>query len=127
MSWYARLPRRLESSIMKISTIALVSVLVLGSAGLANAEPSLFARAPIEAWHGQHFTIIRLDQFEPYDSFRVAVETSVEAYPEDVAAMQDSIRANRSLATALRSHGVQLVNVVAIKQGFDGNLVFYLR
>lgn len=112
---------------IKISTVALVSVLVLGSAGLAHAEPALFARAPIHAWHGQHFTIIRLDQFEPYDSFRVAVENSVETNPGDVAAMQDAIRDNRSLAGALRARQVQLRNVVAIKQGFDGNLVFYLR
>lgn len=111
----------------KFATAALLSALALGFAAPVSAQPAFFARAPIQEWHGQHFTIIRLDQLERYDSTRVMLENSASSYPDKVAALQGSIRENRALADALQQQGVQINNVDAIQQGFNGGLVFYLR
>jgi len=113
---------------MKISTITLLSCLALALAAPASdAEPAFFARAPIHAWHGQHFTVVRIDQMDRFDRLRAMLENWTSSFPDEVERLQDGIRQNKALASALRARGVQIVNVVAIQQGFSGNLVFYLR
>jgi hypothetical protein len=92
-----------------------------------QAEPAFFARAPIHAWHGQHFTVIRIDSLDRFDGLRAMLENWIGSFPGQVDALQEAIRANRPLAAALRSRGVQIVNVAAIQQGFNGGLIFYLR
>lgn len=112
----------------KISTIALLSALALAlAAPVANAEPAFFARAPIHEWHGQRFNVIRIDQMERFDGLRAMLENWTSSFPDEVVALQNAIRQNGPLARALGARGVQIVNVVAIQQGFNGNLIFYLR
>jgi hypothetical protein len=112
---------------MRISTLALLSVLAVGSAVPASAEPAFFARAPVHAWHGEHFTIVRIDQLDRFDGLRAMLESWIGTYPDDVAALQVAILQNKPLASALRARNVQINNIGAIQQGFNGNLVFYLR
>lgn len=112
----------------KTSTITLLSALALAlAAPVADAEPAFFARTPIHAWQGQHFSVIRIDQMDRFDGLRAMLENWTSSFPDQVEALQAGIRQNRALADALRARGVQIVNVVAIQQGFNGNLVFYLR
>jgi hypothetical protein len=93
----------------------------------AQAEPAFFARAPIHAWHGQRFTVIRIDSLDRFDGLRAMLENWIGSFPDQVDALQQAIRGNRPLAAALQSHGVNIRNVAAIQQGFNGNLIFYLR
>jgi hypothetical protein len=97
------------------------------AAPMAHAEPAFFARAPIQAWHGQRFTIIRIDTLDRFDGLRAMLENWIGSFPDQVDALQAAIRANRALSGALRSRGVQIGNVAAIQQGFNGGLIFYLR
>lgn len=97
------------------------------AAPASEAEPAFFARAPIHAWHGQRFTVIRIDLLDRFDGLRAMLENWIGSFPDEVEALQQAIRANRSLASALQSRGVNIRNVAAIQQSFSGGLVFYLR
>lgn len=113
---------------MGIKIIGLFCALgLLLPAPALRAEPAFFARAPIEAWHGQRFTVMRIDALDRFDGLRSMLESWIGTYPDEVRALQAAIRANRPLAAALRSRSVQINNIAAIKQGFNGNLIFYLR
>ena len=83
--------------------------------------------APVQAWHGQRFTVIRIDSLDEFDGFRGMLENWTSSFPDQVERLQAAIRGNHALAAALRAKGVQIRNVVAIQQGFNGGLVFYLR
>ncbi len=115
----------------RIGLVGLLSALALSltisTPPAAEHESAFFARAPIHAWHGQHFTVIRIDSLNEFDGFRGMLENWTSSFPDQVEALQAAILANRPLAAALRAKGVQIRNVVAIQQGFNGNLVFYLR
>lgn len=116
----------------RIGTIGLLSAiialpLVTLPAAAAERESSFFARAPIEAWHGQRFTVIRISSINEFDGFRGMLENWTSSFPDQVEGLQAAIRGNRPLASALQAKGVQIRNVVAIQQGFNGGLVFYLR
>jgi hypothetical protein len=119
-------------SIMKrIGLIGLLSAFALSFTPLplpaAERESAFFARAPIHAWHGQRFTVIRIDSLDEFDGFRGMLENWTSSFPDQVERLQAAIRGNHALAAALRAKGVQIRNVVAIQQGFNGGLVFYLR
>jgi hypothetical protein len=119
-------------SIMKrIGLIGLLSALALSltisTLPAEERESAFFARAPVHAWHGQRFTVIRIDSLNEFDGFRGMLENWTSSFPDQVEALQAAILANRPLAAALRAKGVQIRNVVAIQQGFNGGLVFYLR
>jgi hypothetical protein len=51
----------------------------------------------------------------------------IDANPDQVEALQNSIEENGELAAELRARSVQLNNVVAIQQAMNGNLIVYLR
>jgi hypothetical protein len=97
------------------------------SLNAGQRESAFFAQAPIHAWHGERFTIIRIDSLNEFDGLRAMLENWMATYPDQLAGMQAAILANRPLASALRAKHVQINNVGAIQQAFNGNLVFYLR
>jgi hypothetical protein len=120
----------------------LVAAAILGLVTVAStiAAPPMpaFAQAPgnsryfpeqaIRDWDGQRFTVKRIDQLGGRISEeRERIYAWVHAYPETVDTLQHAVMQNRALASALRSRSVQLRNVVAIQQAFNGNLIVFLR
>ena len=101
--------------------------LVATSLPAGQREIGFFAQTPIHAWHGQRFTVIRIDSINEFDGFRGMLENWIGTYPDQVEALQGAIRANGALAAALRSQHVQINNIAATQQAFNGNLIFYLR
>ena len=99
----------------------------------AAAQASTFANSryyPEEAildWSGERFTIMRIDFFEPTSDERLRLESWIDANPDRIEALQNSIEENGELAAALRARSVQLNNVVAIQRAMNGNLIVYLR
>lgn len=115
----------------RITIVGLITALALSLAALSlpaqAGDTGFFAREPIHAWHGQRFTVIRITEFDEFDGFRAMLENWSSSFPDRVQALQDAIRANRPLAAALKARGVQIRNIAATQQGFNGNLIFYLR
>jgi hypothetical protein len=120
----------------------LVAAAILGLVtvtGTITATPTAaYAQAPgnsryfpeqaILEWSGQRFTVKRIDQLGGRISEeRERIYAWVDAYPEIVEALQRAVIQNRAFAAALRARSVQLNNVVAIQQAFNGNLVIFLR
>lgn len=95
----------------------------------AAAESSLryFPQAAIMEWSGEHYTIIRIDSLRYDSEERIQLNNWMDAYPDQIEALQDTIVANGGFAAALRSRGVQLNNVAAVQQAFSGNLIVFLR
>lgn len=87
-----------------------------------------FPEQAILEWSGERFTIKRIDQLGGRISEeRERLYAWVDAYPDLVEALQHAVIRNRAFAAALRARSVQLNNVVAIQQAFNGNLVIFLR
>ena len=114
----------------------LVLVALTGTVSIASVSAQAqelshsryFPEQAILDWSGERFTIKRIDQLGGRISDeRERLYAWVDAYPDRVAALQDTVIQNRALATALRARSVQLNNVVAIEQTFSGNLVIFLR
>jgi hypothetical protein len=78
-------------------------------------------------WSGERFTIIRIDSFEPTSDERLRLESWMEANPDQIDALQNSIEENSEFAAALRARSVQLNNVVAVQRALSGNLIVFLR
>ncbi|UVC10197.1 hypothetical protein IHQ71_06210 [Rhizobium sp. TH2] len=94
--------------------------------GLSNSR--YFPEQAILDWSGQRFTVKRIDALGGRISEeRERIYAWVDAYPDLVQALQRAVIENRALASALRARSVQLRNVVAIQQAFNGNLVIFLR
>jgi hypothetical protein len=99
----------------------------------AVAEANTFGNSryyPEEAiidWSGERFTIIRIDSFEPTSDERLRLESWIDANPDQIDALQNSIEENGEFAAALRARSVQLNNVVAVQQAMSGNLIVFLR
>jgi hypothetical protein len=113
--------------IRPILVSALVALAILAASVPARAEPAFFARAPVAAWHGGRFNVVEIASLNRFDATRAMIENWTSSFPDDVEALQRAIRANRPLAAALRARGVQIGNVVALQQAFNGALIFYLR
>jgi hypothetical protein len=113
----------------KIRTIGLLLALgvSLVAASVQAGGGGFAAQAPVRAWQGQRFSVMTIDSLEQYESLRSRLESWAGSHPAEIAALQGAIRANRSLSAALRSRNVQINNVVAVEQAFNGALVFYLR
>jgi hypothetical protein len=115
----------------RIRIAGLLTTLALSIAALSTPtqarDASFFAREPVHAWHGQHFTIVRIDSLDRFDGLRAMLENWTSSFPDQMQALQAAIHGNRPLAAALQARGVQIGNIAAIQQGFDGNLIFYLR
>jgi hypothetical protein len=87
-----------------------------------------FPEQAILDWNGERFTVKRIDALGGRISEeRERIYAWVDAYPEIVEALQRAVIQNRAFAAALRARSVQLNNVVAIQQAFNGNLVIFLR
>jgi hypothetical protein len=110
-----------------LNAIGILVALGLSAASLpATAEPAYFARAPVQAWDGGRFNIVRISTLNRFDAQRAMIENWTSTFPDDVAGLQSAIRSNHKLASALAARGVQIHHVIAIQQAFSGNLVFYL-
>lgn len=105
------------------------SPLILSAAAQASTFGSsrYYPEEAILDWSGERFTIMRIDFFEPTSDERLRLESWIDANPDQIEALQNSIEENSELAAALRARSVQLNNVVAIQQAMNGNLIVYLR
>ena len=86
-----------------------------------------YPREAIENWNGEDFSIYQISWFNEFDAQRAMMWNWISTNPDEVAALQASIRRNRALAAALRARNVQLNNVAVVTQAFSGELTFYLR
>lgn len=117
----------------KLIAAALLSLAAAGPILPAVAAANTFGNSryypedAIHDWSGERFTIIRIDSFEPTSDERLRLESWIDANPDQIEALQNSIEENGELAAALRARSVQLNNVVAIQQAMNGNLIVYLR
>lgn len=120
-----------------MKNIIAAALLSLAAAGMPTpptaAQASTFGNSryyPEEAildWSGERFTILRIDSFEPTSDERLRLESWIEANPDQIEALQNSIEENSEFAAALRARSVQLNNVVAVQRAMSGNLVIFLR
>ena len=110
-------------------SLAVIAVLLPSAAAHANTFSSsrYYPEEAILDWSGERFTIMRIDFFEPTSDERLRLESWVDANPDQIEALQNSIEENGELAAALLARSVQLNNVVAIQQAMNGNLIVYLR
>lgn len=97
------------------------------SSDVQMAESSYFPREAVESWNGESFRIYQISWFDEFDAEKAMMQNWISTHPEDVAALQATIRRNRALASALRARNVQLNNIAAVRQSFSGGLTFYLR
>jgi hypothetical protein len=106
-----------------------VASLTLPSAAQANTSGTsrYYPEEAIVDWSGERFTIIRIDSFEPTSDERLRLESWIDANPDEIEALQNSIEENSEFAAALRGRSVQLNNVVAIQRAMSGNLIVFLR
>lgn len=105
------------------------TAMVVPAAAQANTfgNSRYYPEDAIVDWSGERFTIIRIDSFEPTSDERLRLESWIEANPDQIDALQNSIEENSELAAALRARSVQLNNVVAVQRAMSGNLIVFLR
>ena len=99
------------------------------AAALANTfgDSRYYPEEAIADWSGERFTIIRIDSFEPTSDERLRLESWMDANPDEIDALQNSIEENSEFAAALRARSVQLNTVVAVQRALSGNLIVFLR
>jgi hypothetical protein len=104
------------------------TVAVAPAAAVAQGFGShFFPESAIHDWSGERYTIVRIDSLPRFSELRERLDNWMDANPDGVEALQQTIRGNGEFATALRARNVQLNNVGAVVQAFNGNLVVYLR
>ena len=110
-------------------SLATATTLMPPAAAQANTfgTSSYYPEEAIVDWRGERFTIIRIDSFEPTSDERLRLESWIDANPDQVDALQNSIEENGKFAAALRARSVQLNNVAAVQRAMNGNLIVYLR
>lgn len=91
------------------------------------AASAYFPREAIQSWNGERFRIYQISWFDEFDAAKAMMQNWISTHPDEVAALQATIRRNKPLAAALRARNVQLNNVAAVQQSFSGGLTFYLR
>ena len=112
-----------------LAGLVATTALAMPAAAQANTfgNSRYYPEDAIVDWSGERFTIIRIDSFEPTSDERLRLESWIDAYPDQIDALQNSIEENSELAAALRARSVQLNNVVAVQRAMSGNLVVFLR
>lgn len=118
-------------NIIAAALFALVAATALAQPVSAQANTfgnsRYYPEDAIVDWSGERFTIIRIDSFEPTSDERLRLESWIEANPDQIDALQNSIEENSEFAAALRARSVQLNNVVAVQRALSGNLIVFLR
>jgi hypothetical protein len=116
----------IAAMLLGLATIAAVALPASAQAStLGNSR--YYPEEAILDWSGERFTIIRIDSFEPTSDERLRLESWIDANPDEIDALQNSIEENSEFAAALRARSVQLNNVVAVQRALSGNLIVFLR
>jgi len=111
-----------------VSATGMVSIAPVAVTAQEFSTSRYFPEQAILDWSGERFTIKRIDALGGRISDeRERLYAWIDAYPDRVEALQHTVIRNRALTAALRARNVQLNNVVAIEQAFNGNLVIFLR
>lgn len=106
---------------------ATVPLLTAGAQANTLGNSRYYPEEAIVDWSGERFTIIRIDSFEPTSDERLRLESWIDANPDEIDALQNSIEENSEFAVALQGRSVQLNNVVAVQRAMSGNLIVFLR
>ena len=106
---------------------ATVPLLTAGAQANTLGNGRYYPEEAIVDWSGERFTIIRIDSFEPTSDERLRLESWIDANPDEIDALQNSIEENSEFAVALQGRSVQLNNVVAVQRAMSGNLIVFLR
>lgn len=118
---------RLSAAMFFALASATGTISVATASAQAASTSRYFPEAAIREWNGERFTIILISSLELYSDRWERLDAWMSAYPDRIEAMQQAIRQNREFAAALRARNVQINNVAAIQQAFNGNLTVYLR
>jgi hypothetical protein len=111
----------------RLTCKAVLAALLLSHSTGAFADSRYFPQAAIEAWHGQRFTVQRIEFLDEDSLERQNLEAWLNGNADEIEQLQIAVRANPDFRKALAAQSVQLNNVVAISRALNGNLVVYLR
>ncbi|WP_026612568.1 hypothetical protein [Ensifer aridi] len=113
--------------IAKISVIAALSALTFG--GISHAA-SVETNWPhqidqtVSTFKGDDFRVVDVDTLSRMSEVRSRINDET---PQQVAALQSAIEANKPLAAKLETRNVEMKNIAGAAQAADGSLTIYVR
>ncbi|WEX78551.1 hypothetical protein PYH37_003449 [Sinorhizobium numidicum] len=112
----------------QISVIAALSALTFG--GISHAATGVEMNWPsqidqtVRTFKGNNLRIVNVDTLNQMSETRTRID---EATPQQLAALQTAVEANKPLAAKLRAENVEMNNIAGAAQAADGGLTIYLR
>lgn len=113
--------------IAKISALAAFCALSFG--GISQAANGAMnwpteIDSSVRSFKGGNFDVVNIASLNKMSETHTWID---QATPDQVAALQSAVDANRPLAEKLKAENVEINNIIGAEQAADGSLTFYIR
>jgi len=113
--------------IAKVTVIATLFALTFGGVSYAaSAEMNWPAQIDqtVRTFKGDNFKVIDVDTLSRASEVRSRIS---EEGPQQIAALQSAVEADKPLAAKLKAQKVEMDNIAGASQAADGGLTIYVR